>query len=111
MATQRGGKKLPAKTSLPSSDYYIPPLPVAVAPVRQSVKEDIVGWVAACILIALLLPMGALLYVDILEAKKLGDKLGVVVDAGASSFSIAEVFNKQSEFSQKSQSNRKVGFI
>jgi sensor c-di-GMP phosphodiesterase-like protein len=42
---------------------------VAVAPVRQSVKEDIVGWIAACILIALLLPMGALLYVDILEAK------------------------------------------
>ena len=69
MATQRGGKKLPAKASVPSSDYYIPPVPVAVAPVRQSVKEDIVGWVAACILIALLLPMGALLYVDILEAK------------------------------------------
>lgn len=42
---------------------------MAVAPVRQSVKEDIVGWIAACILIALLLPMGALLYVDILEAK------------------------------------------
>jgi hypothetical protein len=69
MATQRGGKKLPAKASVPTGDYYIPPLPVAVAPVRQSVKEDIVGWVAACILIALLLPMGALLYVDILEAK------------------------------------------
>jgi hypothetical protein len=69
MATQRGGKKLPAKVSVPSSDYYIPPVPVAVAPVRQSVKEDIVGWIAACILIALLLPMGALLYVDILEAK------------------------------------------
>jgi hypothetical protein len=45
------------------------------------------------------------------DAKKLGDKLGVDVDAGASSFSIAEVFNKQSEFSQKSQTNRKVGFI
>ena len=42
---------------------------MAVAPVRQSVKEDIVGWIAACVLIALLLPMGALLYVDILEAK------------------------------------------
>ena len=69
MATQGRGKKLPAKVSVPSSDYYIPPVPVAVAPVRQSVKEDIVGWVAACILIALLLPMGALLYVDILEAK------------------------------------------
>ena len=69
MATQGRGKKLPAKASIPSSDYYIPPVPVAVAPVRQSVKEDIVGWIAACILIALLLPMGALLYVDILEAK------------------------------------------
>ena len=69
MATQGRGKKLPAKVSIPSSDYYIPPVPVAVAPVRQSVKEDIVGWIAACILIALLLPMGALLYVDILEAK------------------------------------------
>ena len=69
MATQRGGKKLPAKARVSDSDFYIPPIPVAVAPVRQSVKEDIVGWVAACILIALLLPMGALLYVDILEAK------------------------------------------
>ena len=42
---------------------------MAVAPVRQSVKEDIVGWIAACVLIALLLPMGALLYLDILDAK------------------------------------------
>ena len=69
MATQGRGKKLPAKTSVPSSDYYIPPLPVAVASVRQSIKEDIVGWIAACVLIALLLPMGALLYLDILDAK------------------------------------------
>jgi hypothetical protein len=28
-----------------------------------------VGWIAACVLIALLLPMGALLYLDILDAK------------------------------------------
>ena len=27
------------------------------------------GWVACCILIALLLPMGGMLYLDILEAK------------------------------------------
>jgi hypothetical protein len=27
------------------------------------------GWVACCVLIALLLPMGAMLYLDILEAK------------------------------------------
>ena len=69
MATQGGRKKLPAKTSVPSSDYYIPPVPVAVAPVRQSVEQDIVGWIAACVLIALLLPLGAMLYIDILEVK------------------------------------------
>jgi len=42
---------------------------VAVAPVRKSVGEDIVGWIAACLLIALLLPLGAMLYIDILEVK------------------------------------------
>jgi uncharacterized membrane protein YdfJ with MMPL/SSD domain len=33
------------------------------------VEEDIVGWIAACLLIALLLPVMAFLYLDILEAK------------------------------------------
>ena len=42
---------------------------MAVAPSRESVGEDIVGWVAACILIAFLLPLGAMLYLDILDAK------------------------------------------
>jgi hypothetical protein len=27
------------------------------------------GWIAACVLVAFLLPMGAMLYLDILEAK------------------------------------------
>jgi hypothetical protein len=31
--------------------------------------EDIVGWVAACILVALMLPMLGMLYLDILEVK------------------------------------------
>ncbi len=69
MATGGGKKKLPAKVSVPRSDYYIPPIPVAVAPVRESLGEDIVGWIAACILVALLLPMLGMLYIDILEAK------------------------------------------
>ena len=42
---------------------------MVVAPVRRSIGEEIVGWVAACVLIAFLLPMGAMLYLDILEAK------------------------------------------
>jgi hypothetical protein len=69
MATKGGRKKLPAKTSVPSGDYYIPPLPVAVASPSESLGESIMGWIAACVLVALLLPLGAMLYLDILEAK------------------------------------------
>jgi uncharacterized membrane protein len=42
---------------------------VAVVPVRVSIEEDIVGWVAAVVLVALMLPMLGMLYLDILEAK------------------------------------------
>ena len=69
MATQGGRKKLPAKTSVPSGNYYIPPLPVAVASPTESLGESIMGWIAACVLVAFLLPLGAMLYLDILEAK------------------------------------------
>ena len=40
-----------------------------VAPVRESLGEDIVGWIAAVVLVALLLPMLGMLYLDVLEAK------------------------------------------
>lgn len=40
-----------------------------MAVVRKSIGEDIVGWVAACILVGLMLPMLGMLYLDILEAK------------------------------------------
>ena len=42
---------------------------MGVVTVRKSVEEDIVGWIAACLLIALLLPLMGFLYLDILEAK------------------------------------------
>ena len=70
MATQRGTKKLPAKASVPSSDYYIPPVPVVEAPVRQSVKEDIVAAILLCLSLALLLPLGAMLYLDVLQTNQ-----------------------------------------
>ena len=69
MATAARGKKRPVKTGSSSGDFYIPPLPLVVAPVRQSVGEEIMGWIAACVLVALLLPLGAMLYLDILEVK------------------------------------------
>jgi hypothetical protein len=69
MATTGGKKKLPSKVGVSRSDYPIPPLPVVVAPVRQSFGEDVMGWIAACVLVALLLPMLGMLYLDILDAK------------------------------------------
>lgn len=69
MATAGGKAKLARKVSIPSSDFNIPPLPLGVAVVRKSIGEDIVGWVAAVILVALLLPMLGMLYLDVLEAK------------------------------------------
>jgi hypothetical protein len=42
---------------------------VDVAPVRESFGEDVMGWIAACVLVALLLPMLGFLYLDILDAK------------------------------------------
>ncbi len=69
MATQARGKKPPAKVGNSRSDYYVPPLPVVVASPSESLGESIMGWIAACVLVALLLPLGAMLYLDILEAK------------------------------------------
>ena len=40
-----------------------------MADIRKPVEEDIVGWIAACLLIALLLPLMGFLYLDILETK------------------------------------------
>ena len=69
MATQGGRKKLPAKNGVPSSNRNIPPVYLDVADIRKPVEEDIVGWIAACLLIALLLPLMGFLYLDILETK------------------------------------------
>jgi hypothetical protein len=40
-----------------------------VVSVHQEIGEEILGWIACCVLIALLLPLGGMLYLDILEAK------------------------------------------
>jgi hypothetical protein len=69
MATQRGGKKPTSKASGSGSDFYIPPLPVDVVRVRKPLGEEVIAWIACCVLIALLLPLGAMLYLDILETK------------------------------------------
>lgn len=40
-----------------------------VVSTSKQVGEEIMGWVACCVLIALLLPLLGMLYVDILETK------------------------------------------
>ena len=40
-----------------------------VVRVRKPLGEELMGWIAACVLIALLLPLMAFLYLDILETK------------------------------------------
>ncbi len=69
MATPSRGKKPASKAGSNGSDFYIPPVPVAVAVVRKSLGEEMIGWIAACVLIALLLPLMAILYLDVLEVK------------------------------------------
>jgi hypothetical protein len=65
-----GSKTKPnAKRSVPSGNGNPPPLHMDVVSVRQEIGEEIMGWVACCVLIALLLPLGGMLYLDILEAK------------------------------------------
>jgi hypothetical protein len=69
MATAGGKKRLPSKVSVPRSNFDPPPIPVDVVSVRRPIGEEIVGWVAAVVLVALLLPMLGMLYLDVLEAK------------------------------------------
>lgn len=40
-----------------------------MAVVRKSLGEEMIGWIAACVLIALLLPLMGILYLDVLETK------------------------------------------
>jgi len=42
---------------------------MAVVRVRKPLGEEVMGWIAACVLIALLLPIMGFLYLDILETK------------------------------------------
>ena len=74
MATTGGKKKLPSKVGVSRSNFPAPPLPVVVAPVRKSFGEDVMGWIAACVLVALLLPLMGMLYLDNLTVNKRTEK-------------------------------------
>ena len=69
MATQGRGAASKGKASVSAGDFPIPPIYV-VAP-RPLVQdwEIVVGWIAALILVVLMLPLLGMLYMDVLQAK------------------------------------------
>lgn len=69
MAAKGSKKTIPSQRSVPSRDSDFPPVHMGMASVHQEIGEEIMGWIACCVLIAFLLPLGAMLYLDILEAK------------------------------------------
>ena len=69
MATAGGKKRLPSKVSVPRNNLYPPSVPMGMVPVRRKTGEDLMGWIAACVLVALLLPVMGMMYLDVLEAK------------------------------------------
>lgn len=69
MATQGKATSFKRKASVPNSDFSFPPVPVAPpSPLKQD-WENVMGWIAACVLVGILLPLLGMLYVDILEAR------------------------------------------
>ena len=69
MATQGGRKASKGKAGVSAGDYPIPPIyVVAPRPLAQD-WEIVVGWIAACLLVVMLLPLLGMLYMDVLEAK------------------------------------------
>jgi len=69
MATQRGGAAPKRKAGVSTGDYPIPPVYVATPqPLKQN-WELVVGWIAACLLVVVLLPLIGMLYMDVMQTK------------------------------------------
>jgi len=70
MATQGKGAPYKRKASIPTSDFPIPPIyVVAPRPLKQD-WENIMGWIAACVLVGMLLPILGMVYLDVLQVKQ-----------------------------------------
>ena len=69
MATQ-GKRAKPKPKNRVDYDYPIPPPVPAAVVVHRRIGEEIMGWVAACVLVIFLLPLAGMLYMDILETKQ-----------------------------------------
>lgn len=69
MATKGKGASSSRKTSVPVSSFPVPPIPMASDRSGKQDWENVVGWIAACVLVILLLPFLGMLYMDVLQTK------------------------------------------
>jgi len=69
MATKGKGATPSRKTSIPVGSFPIPNIPLDANRSGKQDWESVVGWIAACVLVVLLLPVLGMLYIDILQAK------------------------------------------
>ena len=69
MATKGKGAPPSRKTSIPVGSFPVPPIPMDANRSGKQDWESVVGWIAACVLVILLLPVLGMLYIDVLQAK------------------------------------------
>ena len=69
MATKGKGASSSRKTSIPVGSFPVPPIPMDANRSGKQDWENVVGWIAACVLVILLLPVLGMLYMDVLQAK------------------------------------------
>ncbi len=69
MATKAKGASSSRKASVSNGEYPLPPIFVASDSVHKQDWENVVGWIAACVLVILLLPILGMLYMDVLQTR------------------------------------------
>ena len=69
MATKGKGASSSRKTSIPLDSFPIPPVSMDADRSGKQDWENVVGWIAACILVILLLPILGMLYMDVLQTR------------------------------------------
>ena len=69
MATKGKGATPSRKTSIPVGNFPVPPISMDDDRSGKQDWESVVGWIAACVLVILLLPILGMLYMDVLQTR------------------------------------------
>ena len=69
MATKGKGASSSRKTSVPVGNFPVPPISMDDDRSGKQDWESVVGWIAACVLVVLLLPILGMILFETLEAK------------------------------------------